>query len=109
MDIGFFKGKAYGFQNEISYSSGAVVSKIVLKNEAGNVTLFSFDKGQGLSEHTAPYDAIAQILDGKAQITIDNHPHILSEGESIIMPANVPHALKAIEPFKMQLIMIKGK
>jgi len=105
---GFFKGKAYNFEKEVSYADGSVVSKTILKNDAGNVTLFSFDKGQGLSEHTAPFDAIVQVMDGKAEILIDGHSTIMEAGQSIIMPANIPHALKAVERFKMQLIMIKG-
>lgn len=91
----------------VQYADGAVVSKTLTKNKSGNTTLFAFDKGQGLSEHTAPFDAIAQIVDGKCKITIGGDDFELSEGQMILMPANVPHALEAIEPFKMMLIMIK--
>ncbi len=100
-------GKVHTLKDSIDYSPGATVSKIVTKNKNGSTTLFSFDQGQDLSEHTSPYDAIAIILDGKCEITIASEPHMLSEGQMIIMPANVPHALKAIEAFKMMLVMIK--
>ena len=91
----------------IEYSAGSVVSKEIIRKDAGTVTLFAFDKGQGLSEHTAPFDALVYIVDGKAQIKISGKPVILKAGEMIIMPANKPHALKAINNFKMLLVMIK--
>lgn len=91
------------------YQSGSVVSKSLLAKKTGNITLFAFDKGEGLSEHTAPFDAFVHILDGVAEITISGKKSILKSGEMIIMPANTPHALKAIEPFKMLLIMIKSE
>jgi len=93
----------------IGYQDGSVVSKSLLAKKSGNITLFAFDKGQGLSEHTAPFDAFVQVLDGKAEITISSTIHHLTGGEMIIMPANAPHALKALEPFKMLLIMIKSE
>jgi len=93
---------------EIEYSKGGIISKQILKNQAGNVTLFSFDKEQGLSEHTAPFDALVQIIDGKAKIIIGGTPHIVEAGQIIIMPANISHALYAEEQFKMVLTMIKG-
>lgn len=105
----FEKGKVLNFKELVDYSDGGVISKQVLKNEAGNITLFSFDKGQGLTEHTAPFDAMVQVLDGVVEIKIGGAPHNLKEGESIIMPANIPHALFAKERFKMLLTMIKGK
>ena len=92
---------------KIDYSTGGIVSKQILKNRAGNVTLFSFDKGQGLSEHTAPFDALVQVLDGEAEIRINGEPHRVKAGEIIIMPANITHALQAVESFKMLLTMIK--
>ena len=95
-------------KDSIDYSSGATVSKIITKNKNGNTTLFAFDKGQSLSEHTAPFDAVVLVLDGNAEITIDVKKNIVKEGEIIIMPGNVPHALQAITPFKMLLIMIKS-
>ena len=104
----FSKGKVLNLEEMVEYSSGGVISKQVLKNQSGNITLFSFDKGQGLTEHTAPFDAIVQVLDGEAQITIGGNPNIVRKGESIIMPANVSHALQAVEQFKMLLTMIKG-
>ena len=91
----------------ISYADGATVSKVVTKNKNGNTTLFAFDKGQGLSEHTAPFDAMVVILEGLCRVTIAGDDHCLEEGQMIIMPANVPHALEAITSFKMLLIMIK--
>lgn len=96
------------FKSLADYQDGAVVSKEILKKETGTVTLFAFDKDQGLSEHTAPFDALVSILDGKAEIIISGKSHHVNEGESIIMPANEPHALKAIERFKMMLIMIRS-
>lgn len=91
----------------VAYQAGAVVSREILKKKTGTVTTFAFDKGQGLSEHTAPFDALVQILDGVAEITIGGTLHRLGKDEMILMPANVPHALKAIERFKMMLIMIR--
>jgi quercetin dioxygenase-like cupin family protein len=91
----------------VSYQDGAVVSRIVVKRETGSVTLFAFDAGQELSEHTAPYDALVQILDGEAAITIAGRPHRLSAGEMILLPAHQPHALQAVSRFKMLLTMIR--
>ena len=91
----------------VSYQEGTVVSRMVIKKETGNVTLFAFDKGEGLSEHTAPFDALVYVLDGEAEIIIDKKPYTAKAGEMIIMPAHKPHALKAVERFKMLLIMIK--
>lgn len=101
-------GKVYTLKDSIDYSQGATVSKILTKNKNGSTTLFSFDKGQNLSEHTTPFDAIAMIIDGTCEITIANEANVLSEGQMIIMPANIPHALEATQAFKMMLIMIKG-
>ena len=91
------------------YQSGSVVSKSLLAKKTGNITLFAFDKAEGLSEHTAPFDAFVHILDGVAEITISGKKYMLKSGEMIVMPANEPHALRAIEPFKMLLIMIKSE
>ncbi|MEO9871999.1 cupin domain-containing protein [Ekhidna sp.] len=91
----------------ISYANDAVVSKTLTKNKNGSTTLFAFDKGQGLAEHTSPYDAIASIVDGRCRITIDGKNFELEEGQMILMPATIPHALEAIEAFKMMLIMVK--
>jgi len=92
----------------VSYQTGSVVSRTVIDKKVGTVTLFSFDKGQGLSEHTAPYDAMVCILDGEAEITISGNPFKVKQGEIIIMPANKSHALRAIEKFKMMLVMIRA-
>ncbi len=105
----FEKGKKFSYANSISYAENAVVSKQVLKKKTGNISLFAFDKGEGLSEHTTPYDAVASIVDGKAEISIDGVSNILEAGESITMPAGIPHALRAVERFKMVLTMIKSK
>lgn len=104
----FSKGKVLTLEERIEYSSGGVISKQILKNQAGNITLFSFDQGQGLTEHTAPFDALVQILDGEAEIIIGGNVNLLKKGESIIMPANITHALQAVKQFKMLLTMIKG-
>jgi quercetin dioxygenase-like cupin family protein len=104
----FPKAEKFSFTDSVTYADDSIVSKILLRNDKGNVTLFAFDKGEMLSEHTAPFDAIVQVLDGSVEIEIDHKPHILVTGESIIMPANIPHAVTALEKFKMLLIMIKG-
>ena len=92
----------------IDYQEESVVSRTLIDKKAGTVTLFAFDEQQGLSEHTAPYDTLVQIIDGEAEITIQDKMHYLKEGEMIIMPANKPHALKATKRFKMLLTMIKA-
>ena len=92
----------------VAYQDGSVVSKTLLKKETGNVTLFAFDKGQGLSEHTAPFDALVQVLDGQAELTIGGGLVKAGAGETVLMPADVPHSLHAPEPFKMLLTMIRG-
>lgn len=107
MTVEFTKGEKFNFANEVEYSTGGIVSKNVLKRSTGNISLFAFDKGEGLSEHTAPFDAMVQIIEGNARIFIHGNPHDLQAGETIIMPANVPHALQAIERFKMVLTMIR--
>ena len=92
----------------IDYQTSSVVSKTIIKQSQGTVTLFAFDKGEGLSEHTAPFDALTYILDGEARIFISGRPFQVKKNEMIIMPANKPHALKAIKRFKMLLIMIRS-
>jgi quercetin dioxygenase-like cupin family protein len=92
----------------VAYQDGSVVSRILVKQQTGNVTLFAFDAGQELSEHTAPYDALVQVLDGEAAITIAGQPHRLGAGDAILMPANQPHALRAPVRFKMLLTMIRS-
>lgn len=91
----------------VSYQEGSVVSRQITKADAGNVTLFAFDKDQGLSEHTAPYDALVHVLEGEAEVMISGNPFRLNAGGAIIMPANEPHALRAIQRFKMLLTMIR--
>jgi len=101
-------GTPFDLAGFIPYAIGSVVSKTLLKKGAGNITLFSFDQGQGLSEHTAPFDAVVHILDGQAEISIGGEPRTVKTGEMLVMPANVPHALHAAEKFKMLLIMIRS-
>jgi quercetin dioxygenase-like cupin family protein len=102
------KARAMHAQELISYQPGAVVSRTILDKKAGTITVFSFDEGEGLSEHTAPFDATVLILDGEAEITIDGDPIRARAGEMVIMPADRPHALRAITQFKMMLIMIRA-
>lgn len=92
----------------VDYQDNSVVSREIIKKETGRVSVFAFDKNEGLSEHTAPFDALVYILDGEAEITISGKPFHLKKGEMIIMPAHEPHALKAVQKFKMLLTMIKS-
>lgn len=92
----------------IQYADGSVVSKMIIKKPTGNITLFAFDKGEGLSEHSAPHEALIQVLDGKAEIIIGGISNKVTTGSCIILPSNIPHAVKANEKFKMMLTMIKG-
>jgi len=91
----------------IEYQKDSVVSKTLIKKEKGTITIFAFDNGQGLSEHTAPFDALVQVIDGVAEVIISGKSHITKTGEMIILPAGKPHALKANEQFKMMLVMIR--
>lgn len=97
----------FKLKESIEYSKGAVVSKTIIDKKTGTVTLFAFDEGQKLSEHTAPFDAIVQVLDGEAEIIINKASFLLDQNETIIMPANIPHAVNAVKRFKMLLTMIK--
>ena len=92
----------------IDYQEGSVVSRTIIDKTAGTCTLFAFDGGQGLSEHTAPFDALAYILDGEAEVAISGKVNRLTKGKMIIMPANEPHALLAVKRFKMMLVMIRS-
>ncbi len=92
----------------IEYSTGSVVSKTLKQNPEGTITLFSFDAGQGLSEHSAPFDAVVQVIDGEGHFMIGGEDHNLTEGQLIIMPANVPHAVRAGQKFKMLLSMLRA-
>ena len=93
----------------VAYQKGAIVSKTLVEKETGTVTLFAFDEGQALSEHTAPFDALVQVTDGRAEIRIAGKPQQVGAGEMLIMPANQSHALKALTPFKMMLTMIRAQ
>ncbi len=97
----------FQFNEVIAYSAGAIVSKEILKTDKGTITLFAIDEGQGISEHSAPFDVLVQIIDGEAQIIISGKEHTVKAGESLIMPADEPHALKALKQFKMLLVMIR--
>ncbi len=92
----------------VDYQEGSVVSKTLIKKETGTITLFAFDHGQGLSEHTAPFDALVFVLDGEVEIMISEKPYVLKMGEMIVLPVNEPHSLKAIKKFKMMLTMIRS-
>jgi quercetin dioxygenase-like cupin family protein len=103
-----FKTKMAKLADLVDYQDGAVVSREIINQKSGSVTLFAFDEGQGLSEHMAPFDAMVYLLDGEAEIAISGRPLQLKQGEMVIMPANQPHSLKAIKRFKMVLTMIKA-
>ena len=102
------KARTLRVEDLIEYQNGAVVSREIIRKGTGTVTIFAFDKGEGLSEHTAPFDAMVQVIDGKAEITISGNKNVLEKGDMIIMPANDPHALHAMERFKMILTMIRS-
>ena len=106
-DKNSIKEKAFNLVDLVGYQEGSIVSRTIIKKKTGSVTLFAFDKGQDLSEHTVPFDALVHIFDGEAEITIDSKPHHVKIGETIIMPANKPHSVKALKKFKMILTMIK--
>ena len=107
METIFSHSQIMNFNDKVEYSAEGIVSKRVIQKEKGNITLFAFDKGQRLSEHSAPFDAMVQVLEGQAEILINRVPYLLGAGQSIIMPANIPHAVNAVEKFKMLLTMIK--
>ncbi len=99
--------KSKSLAEMVNYQEGSVVSRTLMKKDHGTLTLFAFDEGQGLSEHTTPFDAMVYVLDGTAEVTISGKSMILKEGEMVIMPGNEPHALKAVQKFKMLLTMIR--
>ena len=101
--------KVLHLKDLVQYQDGTVASRMILSNKSGSITLFSFDEDEGLSEHTAPFDAVVTILDGECEVWIQGVVHQLKEGDTIIFPANVPHALSAITRFKMSLTMIREK
>lgn len=107
-DSKFAPAQAAKASTLVDYQPGSIVSREILKKTTGKVTLFAFDKEEGLSEHTSPFDALAQILEGEAEITIAGQPNRVGQGELILMPANQPHALKALNRFKMILTMIRS-
>jgi quercetin dioxygenase-like cupin family protein len=100
--------KVFDLDKLLDYQDGSVVSRTLINKDIGSVTLFSFDKDEGLSEHTAPFDALVYIFDGEVEISISKQKNIVKKGQMIIMPAHEPHALKALNKFKMMLIMIKA-
>ncbi len=104
-----WKSKAIELKSFVNYSQSSVVSKTLVDKKTGTLTLFAFAKGQGLSEHTAPYDAVVQVLDGEAELVIAGKPVKAMPGELVIMPAGIPHAVRAVKKFKMLLIMIREK
>jgi len=106
-EIKFEPAQAVQAATLVDYQSGSVVSREILKGPTGRVTLFAFDEGEGLSEHTSPFNALVQIVEGEAEITISGQPHRVQAGELILMPAQKPHALKALKRFKMVLTMIR--
>lgn len=101
-------GKAVDLEQMVEYSEGSIVSRALVQSDVGTVTLFAFDKGQGLSEHSAPFDAIVQVLDGTAEVVIGGKPVVTSAGQTVLMPADISHSLNAPERFKMLLVMIRG-
>lgn len=101
------KGKVIRLKDLVAYQEGSIASRMIINSKSGSITVFSFDKDEGISEHTAPFDAVATILDGTCEIQISGITYPMKEGETIIMPAGAPHALTATSPFKMMLVMIK--
>jgi quercetin dioxygenase-like cupin family protein len=93
----------------VNYSESSIVSRTLIENNAGTVTLFAFDSGQGLSEHSTPYDALVQVLDGEGEFTVGGNVHLVTKGSALLMPANIPHAVKAVKRFKMLLTMLRSK
>jgi len=104
----FEKSTVFDLAKSVEYSDNATVSKMILKKDTGSITLFAFDKGQSLSEHSAPFDAYVLVTEGRGTIVINQKLNELNAGEFIVMPANIPHAVQASEKFKMMLVMIRG-
>jgi quercetin dioxygenase-like cupin family protein len=102
-----FKGRVFSLKDLVTYQEGAIASRMIVNKPAGNITIFSFDENEKLSEHTAPYDAVVTILEGECVVTVSGRSHTMKEGDTIIFPANAPHAVSAIKKFKMMLVMIK--
>jgi len=102
------KGKVLSLKDLVDYQQGTIASRMIVSTPSGSITVFAFDEGEALSEHTAPFDAVLTVLDGRAEVTIGGLRNYLEPGETIIMPANIPHAVSAITRFKMMLTMIRG-
>lgn len=102
-------GRVFDMKDLVEYQPGTVASRMIINNKAGSITLFSFDKDEGLSEHTAPYDAVVTILDGECEVWVAGKTYEMTAGQTIVFPANAPHALSATSRFKMALVMIRGK
>jgi quercetin dioxygenase-like cupin family protein len=102
------EAQAFPMLGLVNYQEGSVVSRVILKRDKGNVTVFAFDEGQGLSEHTSPFDALVQAIEGEAEVTVAGKPIALRAGEVVLLPAEKPHAVKAIARFKMVLTMIRS-
>jgi quercetin dioxygenase-like cupin family protein len=102
-------GKVLNLAELVSYAGESIVSRVLVENSVGTVTIFAFDAGQSLSEHTAPFDALVQVLDGEGTFAVDGKAHRVEAGQILLMPANVPHAVKAAKRFKMQLTMLRAK
>jgi len=98
----------FNYADTVTYQAGAVVSKTIIKKDIGTITVFAFGKGQGLSEHSAPFDAVIQVVDGTAEVLINKKPFTVTVAQTIIMPANIPHSVQSITDFKMVLTMIRG-
>ena len=108
LEVNFVSAQPAAVAGLVNYQAGSIVSREIVKRPTGRVSVFAFDAGEGLSEHTAPFDALVHVLEGEAEITISGQPHPVGAGEVILMPANQPHALKALQRFKMMLIMIRS-
>lgn len=98
----------FAYRELVNYQDGSIVSRTLIDKDPGTITVFAFDKGQNLSEHTAPYDALVEVVEGRGVVTIEGKEFTVTEGQQIIMPANVPHAVAATEKFKMVLVMIRA-
>ena len=101
------RGKVLNLKDLVAYQEGSIASRMIINKKAGSITIFSFDEGEGLSEHTAPFDAVVTILDGACEVWVSGESHQMKEGDTIIFPANAPHALSAETRFKMMLVMVK--
>jgi len=101
------RARVFSTKDLVAYQEGAIASRMIINRPAGNITIFSFDKNEGLSEHTSPYDAMVSILEGEYEVIVSGATHLMEQGETIIFPANAPHAVSAVTRFKMMLVMIK--